>query len=66
MLSGETFYDGSPELKEKALEQIVSPWGSMGGFALGAANVVILIGAAVVIAGAALAVILYCFGNKKK
>ena len=59
-------FEGPLGLREELLgHAAVSRVGDMGGFALGFANVIILIGAVVTAAGILLAVVLYRMGNKK-
>ncbi len=67
---GGVISSGPPDLKDEVLGQmglvaITSPLGGIGGFALGFANVVIVIGVVTMIVGALLAVILYRKGNKR-
>jgi len=67
---GGVSYSGPPELKDEVLGQLGagaanSLFGGMGGFALDFANVIIVIGVVMMIAGAVLVVILYRKGNKR-
>lgn len=69
MLYEDVSYSGPPWAKEAVMEQLrggaASPFGGAGSFALGFANVILLIGGAVMLAGIVLAVVLYRMGNKK-
>ena len=66
MLTGGMIYNGVPELKGEILGELGgSPFGSMGSFALGIANVMIGAGVLIMLAGAALAAVLYQKGNRR-
>ena len=66
MLTGGMIYNGVPELKGEILGELGgSPFGSMGGFALGIANVMIGAGVLIMLAGAVLAAVLYQKGNRR-
>ncbi len=59
-----------PEIQQAILEEIgiapaASPFGGIQGFFLGFANVILVLGVVTMLAGAALAVVLYQKGNKK-
>ena len=66
---GGIVYHGPPGLEEEVLEQLgaaTSPLEGVDGFALSLANLIILAGLLVMIAGAVLAVVLWRMGNRKR
>ena len=66
MLTGGMIYNGVPELKGEILGEFGgSPFGSMGGFAIGFANMMIGVGVLTMLAGAVLAAVLYQKGNRR-
>ena len=66
ILTDGMIYNGVPELKGEILGELGgSPFGSMGSFALGIANVMIGAGVLIMLAGAVLAAVLYQKGNRR-
>lgn len=66
ILTGDVIYNGVPELRDEILGEFGgSPFGSMGSFAVGFANVIIGVGVLTMLAGAVLAAVLYQKGNRK-
>lgn len=66
ILMGGVIYNGVPELRDEILGEFGgSPFGSMGNFAIGFANMMIGVGVLTMLAGAVLAAVLYQKGNRK-